>query len=189
MEQAPSFDVVAKQLSGALLGYLQRYLGDRHAAEDVLQETLLRIARALPEFERRASVKTWAFKIATNAAIDYLRRSKSAALIVPFDEKHGIPGEDEGTDDRMVIEEMNACIREEIDSLPETYRAAILLHDLEGLTAAQTAEATGCSLANAKVRIRRARARLQQALARDCTFYSEGEQPLRCDRKDPRAEA
>ena len=84
---------------------------------------------------------------------------------------------------------MNSCIREEIDSLPENYRAALLLHDIEGLTAAQTAEATGCSLANAKVRIRRARARLQKALERDCTFYADGDQPLRCDRKPPREES
>jgi RNA polymerase sigma-70 factor (ECF subfamily) len=85
---------------------------------------------------------------------------------------------------------MNACIREEIDSLPGDYRAAIVLHDLEGLTAAETAEIVGCSLATAKIRIHRARLRLQKALERDCTFYYDSDQILRCDRKgaDPDAE-
>lgn len=54
---------------------------------------------------------------------------------------------------------MNICIREETDSLPGDYRAAILLHDLEGLTAVETVEMVGGSLATAKIRIHRARQR------------------------------
>jgi RNA polymerase sigma-70 factor, ECF subfamily len=48
---------------------------------------------------------------------------------------------------------MNACVREVIDSLPDDYRAALVLHDLEGLSGAQTAEIAGCTLPTAKIRI------------------------------------
>jgi len=71
-----------------------------------------------------------------------------------------------------------------IDSLPEDYRAALVLHDLEGLTAAQTAEVLVCSLPTAKIRIHRARLRLRQALGESCDFYRDGENVLRCDRKE-----
>jgi RNA polymerase sigma-70 factor (ECF subfamily) len=83
----------------------------------------------------------------------------------------------------MVIDEMNSCVREVIDTLPEDYRAALVLHDIEGLTAAATAEACGCSLATAKIRIHRARARLKKALDTECVFYRDEENVFRCDRK------
>jgi RNA polymerase sigma-70 factor, ECF subfamily len=78
---------------------------------------------------------------------------------------------------------MNACVREVIDSLPDDYRAALVLHDLEGLTGAQTAEIAGCTLPTAKIRIHRARERLLEALRRECEFYRDRESVFRCDRK------
>jgi RNA polymerase sigma-70 factor (ECF subfamily) len=74
-------------------------------------------------------------------------------------------------------------VREVIDSLPEDYRTALVLHDLEGQTAVQTAEIVGCSLATAKIRIHRARLRLKEALNQQCEFYRDEENVFRCDRK------
>jgi RNA polymerase sigma-70 factor (ECF subfamily) len=78
---------------------------------------------------------------------------------------------------------MNRCVRQVIDSLPDTYRAALILHDLEGLTAAQVAQICDCSVATAKIRIHRARARLKEALGNACSFYHDPEGVLRCDRR------
>jgi RNA polymerase sigma-70 factor (ECF subfamily) len=71
---------------------------------------------------------------------------------------------------RLVVDEMNSCVRQVIDSLPEDYRAALVLHDLEGLTAEQTAEISGCSVPTAKIRIHRARMRLADALREGMRF-------------------
>ena len=86
-------------------------------------------------------------------------------------------------DQRLVIDEMSSCVREVIDSLPEDYRTALVLHDLEGRTAAQVAEIAGCSRATAKIRIHRARLRLKDALNQECSFYRDEENVFRCDRK------
>jgi RNA polymerase sigma-70 factor (ECF subfamily) len=181
----PPFEEVAGELSGPLLRYLRRFVGDPHLAEDLLQETLLRISRGLPGFEGRSSLKTWAFTVATRTGIDHLRKSRAASRIVTMEEPEEVPGSVVPVGERLVLDEMNSCIRQEIDSLPGDYRSAIVLHDLEGLTAAEVAEIAGCSLATAKIRIHRARARLQKALERDCTLYRTTEQVLRCDRKGP----
>ena len=77
----------------------------------------------------------------------------------------------------------DACVRGVIDSLPEDYRTALVLHDLEGQTAAQVADIAGCSIATAKIRIHRARRRLKQALNEECSFYRDEDNVLRCDRK------
>jgi RNA polymerase sigma-70 factor, ECF subfamily len=80
---------------------------------------------------------------------------------------------------------MNACVRGVIDSLPAEYRAALVLHDLEGLSAQQTAEICDCSIEAAKMRIHRARLRLQEALQGQCDFYRDPQNVFRCDRKAP----
>jgi RNA polymerase sigma-70 factor (ECF subfamily) len=70
-----------------------------------------------------------------------------------------------------------------IDSLPEDYRAALVLHDLEGLSGQEVAEIAGCSLATAKIRIHRARLRLREALQQECSLYRDDENVFRCERK------
>jgi len=166
-----------------VLRYLTRYVGDPAVAEDLLQETLIRIARGLPGFEGRASVKTWALSIATRVAADHFRQPVNRVHIVEVDESKDVPDRDRNVDQQLVIDEMNACVRQVIDSLPVDYRAALVLHDLEGLTAEQTAEISGCSLPTAKIRIHRARLRLREALQEQCTFYHDSDKVLRCDRK------
>jgi RNA polymerase sigma-70 factor (ECF subfamily) len=179
-----AFEDVAKDLSGPLRRYLERLVGDPSTADDLLQDTLLKIARALPCFEGRSSVKTWAFTIATRVATDHFRRPQNRAQMIDLDETG--PTLDAETDHNLVVDEMNSCVREVIDSLPEDYRAALVLHDLEGQTAAQVAEIAGCSVATAKIRIHRARQRLKQALDEECRFYRDADNVFRCDRKrDP----
>ena len=177
------FAEVAEELSSPLLRYLARYVGDRDLAEDLLQETLIRIARGLPEFQQRAELKTWAFSIATRVAADHFRKPTNRLSIIDIAESPEPPDCERSVDDRLVVDEMNACVRQVIDSLPEDYRAALVLHDIEGLTAEQTAEISGCSVATAKIRIHRARARLAKALQRECDFYRDDENVFRCDRK------
>lgn len=181
-EQA-SLEGLAKELSGPLLRYLQRYVGDRTVAEDLLQETLIRIADGLKGFAGRSSLKTWAFAIATRVAADHFRQASARAHIVDVDESEELPSGDRTTDEQLVIDEMNSCVRQVIDSLPEGYRAALVLHDIEGMTAEQTAEISGCSLPTAKIRIHRARLRLRAALQQECKFYRDSDNVLRCDRK------
>jgi RNA polymerase sigma-70 factor (ECF subfamily) len=181
--QSPPFGQVAEELSGPLLRYLGRYVGDRSLAEDLLQETLIRISRGLPGFAGRAELKTWAFSIATRVAADHFRRPANRVSIVDVAESPEPPDSERSVEQRLVVDEMNACVRKVIDSLPEDYRAALVLHDLEGLTAAQTAEITGCELPTAKIRIHRARLRLAEALRQKCEFYRDDENVLRCDPK------
>ncbi len=187
MERSSRLDPeqVCRDLSEPLSRYLHRYVGNPAIADDLLQETLIRITRGLPGFEGRASLKTWAFAIATRVAADYFRQPAQRAQIFPLDESEEPADADLTVEQRLVIDEMNTCVRQVIDSLPEEYRAALVLHDLEDLTAAQVAEISGCTLPTAKIRIHRARLRLKEALRGECEFYRDDENVLRCDRKGP----
>lgn len=178
-----SFEQIAAELSPALLRYLRRYAGEQAIADDLLQETLIRMARGLPGFAGRASLKTWAFAIATRVAADHFRKPDSRMRIVEMDEAEQVADAVGPVDERIVVDEMNACVRQVIDGLPEAYRAALVLHDLEELTAEQVAGICNCSVATAKIRIHRARGRLRQALQQQCSFYRDGDEVFRCERK------
>jgi len=178
-----SFEKLALELSPPLLRYLRRLVGDEALADDLLQETLIRMAGGLGGFAGRASVKTWAFSIATRTAADHFRKPQSRLRLVDISEAEEVPDGALLADERLVVDEMNGCVRQVIDSLSEDYRAALVLHALEGLSAEQTAEICGCSLAAAKIRIHRARERLRKALQQQCEFYRDADDVLRCDRK------
>lgn len=179
-----SFEGLAKDLSPPLARYLQRLVGNQTAAEDVLQETLIRIARGLPTFDGRSSVKTWCFTIATHAAMDYFRKTSAGSLTAEDGDAMDLPDSAPTPEEHLALAQMNACVRDVIASLSDDYRAAILLHDLGDLSARETAEACGCSEAAAKIRIHRARAKLKQALNAECAFYRDEDNVLRCHRRD-----
>lgn len=177
------FEAAAREVSRAVLDYLIRYVGDPGVAEDLLQETLIRMNMGLASFEGRASIKTWAFSIASRVAADYLRHPERRTRLVELDEAEAVADSTTRIDERLVINEMDACIRSTIDTLPDSYRTALILHDLEGMTAEQVADISECSLATAKIRIHRARQRLKDALANRCTFYRDDDAVFRCDQK------
>jgi RNA polymerase sigma-70 factor (ECF subfamily) len=176
-------DAVLAAVAQPVLRYLERYVGDRALAEDLRQETLARVAQGLPAFAGRSSIRTWAFSIASRVAADHFRRPDQRARIVDLDEAEEPADPERDVDERMAVDEMNRCVRQVIDSLPESYRAALILHDLEELSLEQTAEACACTLATAKIRVHRARQRLREALKKECDFYRDGEGVYRCDRK------
>ena len=183
-EERLSFQDVARDLAPPILRYLQRYVGDRAVAEDLQQETLVRISRGLSSFAERSSLKTWAFSIASRVAADYFRHPDRRARFIELTEAAELIDPNHAVDERIIVDEMNECVRQVIDSLPDPYRAALILFDLEGLTAVQTAEICECSVATAKIRIYRAHLRLKQALTRQCELYSDADGALRCDRKE-----
>ncbi len=183
MDERPAFENLARDLSQPILRYLERYVGDRTVAEDLWQETLMRMHKGLPTFAGRSSVKTWAFAIASRVAADYFREPGRKARVVELDEAAELADSDRAISERLVVDEMNACVRQVIDSLPDAYRTALVLHELEGLSAEQTAEICDCSVPSAKIRIHRARLRLKEALRTQCDFYRDPDNVFRCERK------
>ena len=183
VEELPESEDIARDLAQPILRYLERYVGDRAVAEDLQQETLMRVHKGLSSFAGRSSITTWVFSIASRVAADYFRHPGRKTHIVELDETAELIDSDRAIDERLVVDEMNACVRQVIGSLPDAYRAALILHDLEGLSAEQTAEICDCSVASAKIRIHRARLRLKEALKAECEFYHDPDNVFRCDRK------
>jgi RNA polymerase sigma-70 factor (ECF subfamily) len=187
------FQNIHDEFRPRILRYLRRLVGESDA-EDLAQEVFVKVAGALPGFRAESSLATWVYKIATNSALDHLRRpsSRTAALQMDIsaadDPVSGAEDVESGdkmllTDSLLIRKDMNDCIRGIVDNLPELYRTVLVLSDLEGLTNAEIAGVLGITLDAVKIRRHRARTRLRKELQNKCAFYRDGRDELACDRK------
>jgi RNA polymerase sigma-70 factor (ECF subfamily) len=83
----------------------------------------------------------------------------------------------------VIREEMNACVREFIERLPENYKTVMVLGELEGFRNVEIAEILGISLDTVKIRLHRARERLRKELEAGCSFHRDERTEFACDRK------
>ena len=142
--------------------FLYRFLlqlsgGDAAAAEEGVQETWVRAARRLSEFAWRSSLKTWLAGI----AIRWWREQRRAAA-----REAELPGEDALPPAAPLRREIDRVdLERALAALPEGYRRAILLHDVEGYTHQEVAELTGVDVGTSKSQLSRARNALRTRLS------------------------
>ena len=192
MDTADAFDATFTEYHGRLVRHLARILRDPVLAQDLAQETLLRVHAANGRLRNPEARTVWIYRIASNLALDHLRRRRGAGApwpAVPESEDPGDDGatpasEDPSAEDRLERQEMAACIRGHIDGLPETLRAPLMLRDVEGLGEEAVAAILGCSVGAMKVRTHRARKRLRERLDRSCHVYQDRRGVLLCESAD-----
>jgi RNA polymerase sigma-70 factor (ECF subfamily) len=187
------FNQIYRQFHAPLMRYLARMVSP-HEAEDLAQETFSKIAKNLDGFEGRANLSTWIYRIATNAALDRLRRRKGRCVEIPLmeeiDREHLADGPASKPDDtpltQVIGSEMNACIRQQVDKLPQKYRTVMILSSMNELQNREIADILEISLEAVKMRLHRGRAMLKEILENECRFYHNADSgALSCDRKLP----
>jgi RNA polymerase sigma-70 factor (ECF subfamily) len=158
-----AFGQLVGRYAGPLLGYLTRMVGDRHQAEDMFQETFMRVHTHAGSFRDGGRFKTWLFTIATRRSIDLLRKRGRRPASVSMDADELAPGleaelADTGCDPGVATAraEVKEQVRHAVDSLPDRQRAVLLLAYFHGLTYAEVAEALTCSPGTVKTHMSRA---------------------------------
>jgi RNA polymerase sigma-70 factor, ECF subfamily len=161
--------------------YLARLAGVADA-EDLTQETFVRISRALESFRGESALATWVYRIATNVATDRVRSpgfQLSAGRTEP--EALNVLGTLPLIEQDIARREMSECLRDYIAALPEDSRTVLTLSELEELPDRQVAEVLGISVEAAKMRLHRARARLRAKLERGCALSRDERNELTCE--------
>ena len=143
-----------------LRGFLRRRVPDRATTEDLLQETFLRIHARIGQLEDDERIAGWVYRIAKNVVADHFRKTKPNRAL-PED----VAAADVEDDGQPVLAR---CVASMAATLPEPYRDAVALTELQGLTQQQAARELGLSLSGAKSRVQRGRARLKEILLRCC---------------------
>jgi RNA polymerase sigma-70 factor (ECF subfamily) len=177
-----AFRRLVEPYRAALEVHCYRMLGSPHDAEDVVQETLLRAWAALGRFERRASVSTWLYRIATNACLDELeRRPRRPEPVQPFPDERL-----EQADAPIVDPAARYAMREGIElafltaiqQLPGRQRAILILRDVLGWTAPEVAELLDSTVAAVNSALQRARATIDGDLAPVAAVPADSEREL-----------
>ncbi len=153
-----------------------RMVRDRELAEDLVQETFIKVLNAIERYRPEFKFSSWIFKIANNAAIDHLRRKELTTLSLEG-------GPDATTQDRLEAtalqlgdssesqleeleaRELGAAIERAISQLRPEYRSCIILRHIEGRPYDEIADVLGLPIGTVKTYIHRARAELKEALA------------------------
>jgi RNA polymerase sigma-70 factor (ECF subfamily) len=141
--------------------YAYRMTGHRADAEDAVQDTFLRVFRALDRYREQQRFRAWLFCILTNRCRTLLvRRQRAARLTVGGSLAHlAAPSADEPLDHVLddAPERLADALQVALDRLGSRYREAFLLKHAEGMEYAQMAEITGASVSALKMRVKRAR--------------------------------
>jgi len=193
--QSLDFDSIHDAYRVRILRYLTRLAGAADA-EDLTQQVLLKISESLGQFRGDASLSTWIYRIATNAALDQLRRVRArpvqglafATTTADNESDSDVEGDwaeasIPSVEARVIRQEMSQCVRDFVEHLPENYKSVIVLSELEGFKNSEIADILGISLDAVKIRLHRAREKLRQDLAAGCSFHRDERNEFACDRK------
>lgn len=168
----------------AIRRFVLRHVGNETIADDVTQETFLRVQRSSSSYRGDASPRSWLCAIALNVVRDHFRAAGRLRETSPDPtEPEEFPSGEDG--ERALLEsEMSACIGEYLLELPRPQYDVVALHEMAGLTHPEIASVLDISLANSRVLLHRGRAALREVLRRNCTlsFDNDG---VPCERKPP----
>lgn len=159
-----AFDLLMLKYQSRLANLISRLVRNPDDVQDVTQEAMIKIYRALPGFRGDSEFYTWIYRIALNAAKNHLitrNRRPPVNDIDVMDAEQMIPDarlKDEDTPERILHrEEIRKAINEVILQLPEDLRTAVTLREFDGLSYEQIAEVMGCPVGTVRSRIFRAR--------------------------------
>jgi len=175
-----------------IYNYVLRMVRDNDLAEELTQEIFIKTYKNLQSFRGESKLSTWIYGIASNSCLDYFRTSEYKkgrnTELLNEDILNEEPGGDDilkilSLEEDLIKSEMVQCIRDYVDSLPGEFRTVLILHDLQGFKNREITKITGSTLETVKIRLHRARKKLQSILASNCDFYRDKNDVLCCDRK------
>ncbi len=169
------FGTLVRRYERELFGYLRRYLGDDDLADDVFQNTFVQVYRKVQQYEPGRPVRPWIYAIATNQAIDALRRrnrraDQRADAVTTSDEDGQsrplfelLPAPGDGPPESADRAEQRELVRAAVDRLPDLLRQVVILAYFQGLKYRAVADVLDIPVGTVKSRLHAALARLTEA--------------------------
>ena len=156
------------ELDEVLRAFILSKVKDSNLADDLLQESLIKIHLNLHRLKSQEKLMNWAFQIARNVIIDHYKLIKRGI----YEGEAALPDE-EDCDESTFTQDLATWIPEAIKLLPEKYRQAIYLTEIVGMTQKEMAEKLGLSLSGAKSRVQRGREKLKDIVLQCCEVVTD----------------
>lgn len=168
------FARMVEQFSDSIYRVAIRMLNNPSDAEDVLQETFIKVMRSIDKFGGRSSLSTWIYRIAVNEALMTLRKQKPEVAVTQDDFNDPEDGESYPAfqildwcclpEKEFMTNETRDVVNQAIHNLPDSLKSVFILRDIEGLSITETSEALELTETNVKTRLLRARLKLREDL-------------------------
>jgi RNA polymerase sigma factor (sigma-70 family) len=158
-----AFAHLVRRHQDAVHRFILRMLGSHEEALELTQDTFIKAWQALPQWQPQAQFKTWIYRIASNTAMDALRRRKIVEM-VPLEEDYDAPSSGPGPEVQLQSQQRLRSLESALAELPAEQREAILLREIEGLSYAEISAALNVHEGTVKSRLARARETLASAV-------------------------
>jgi RNA polymerase sigma-70 factor, ECF subfamily len=172
--QMPALHSVAEEFRSEIFAYVQSKVGHPAMADDLTQETFVKVSRALAKGTMPEHFRGWLYQIARNTTIDFLKESRR---FVPLEDSiiNREAGKSESSDsgDTEFRKQLFSYTLKVIETMPAEEREALTLTELDGLSREELAGELGISLTAAKSRVHRARAKLRKTVEECCRLVTD----------------
>jgi len=167
--------------------FIRASVRDESVADDLAQETFIKIQGNLDALRDRAKISAWIFRIAYHLCQDHFRALKNSQA---REEIHDdlVNLEEIPPQKKLEQEEMSRCVQDQLNLLPESMRSVLVLADVRDFTQQEIADILGLTLENTKVRLHRARQRFKAILREKCTFEVDERNVLICEPAETKKE-
>jgi RNA polymerase sigma factor (sigma-70 family) len=165
-EALGDFDRLYAEFEAPIFNYVLRMVGDRDRAADITQDTFIKAYRKLDSLTDENSTRSWLYRIATNTAIDEMRRRRSVRLPDAGEGgEHERPSGEPGPEERAMDATLDERVQRALLRLRPNHRQCLLLSDLEDMNAQQIGAVMGMSQGAVRTLLCRARGEMRRELA------------------------
>ncbi|MFT7840766.1 RNA polymerase sigma factor SigE [Saccharothrix sp. BKS2] len=161
----PSWDQVVREHADRVYRLAYRLTGNQHDAEDLTQETFIRVFRSLASY-KPGTFEGWLHRITTNLFLDMARRRSRVRMEALPEEHDRIRGDDPSPEEVYDETHLDPELQAALDELPPEFRAAVVLCDVEGLSYEEIGATLGIKLGTVRSRIHRGRQALRLEMER-----------------------
>lgn len=162
-----NIELIWNEFYTPLKGFVARRVDNHAAVDDIVQTVFIKIADHISEIKDTQKIRSWIYQITRNTIIDYYRSQKPTDEL-PLD----LQIMDE-YDEQDLSKELSSCIKPMIEQLPDKYREAIELTEINGISQKQLSVQLGISFSGAKSRVQRGREKLKELLTSCCHIQAD----------------
>lgn len=164
MTSTPSLDSLLRDHYSMIQAVCRRILLNDSDADDATQNAMIAIVRGYESFDGRSAFSTWVYRIATNAALDELRRRRRRPLSLFSNDGQQVDIADTHSDDRQLAFEASDYLAQGLAQIPEEFRVALVLRDVADLDYEEISQVLNIPIGTVRSRIARGRGRLADIL-------------------------